>query len=197
VKRPSAKCYIFDERLEAYFRERIALLEGPKPGEDEKKYNQRIQSSNTRKNRILNEVVFPSMANVVYFLEQVASNDELRRSFDPDIKDLFGMRFPEGYTRRDFEFDPHSTKDYYTVFERLLLPLLRWDLDSSAGFRSLMMHVAMQIILFQLQYFTKTQLTSSVRGILGNDLNRASAWIELISNTEELDYSEPNRPILF
>ena len=47
--------------------------------------------SNT-KVTILDEIVFPAMANLIYFFKMVSEHPELQEKFEDDIKDLLGVR---------------------------------------------------------------------------------------------------------
>ena len=72
-------------------------------------------SLRTDKNRILNNIIFPSMSNLTYFFQFIASNSELQEIFDDDIKDLLGLRR-----------ENKKMKEGY-MFENLLTGMLEWD----------------------------------------------------------------------
>jgi hypothetical protein len=54
---------------------------------------QKRQKLKTNKVRLLNDIVFPAMANLTYFFECIANHPELQSIFEDDLKDLFGMGF--------------------------------------------------------------------------------------------------------
>jgi hypothetical protein len=63
--------------------------------------------------KILNNYIFPSMANVVFFFKSIVSYPELREVFEDDIKDLLGVR----------RLNPQSN-NYGFVFFNLLHSIL-------------------------------------------------------------------------
>src|SRR5688572_15137207 len=58
---------------------------------------------------------FPSMSNLTFFFQSVASNSELQKIFDDDIKDLLGLR----------KNNKKMKKGY--MFEYLFVGMLEWD----------------------------------------------------------------------
>ena len=54
--------------------------------------NTQDKSLRTKKTRILNEIVFPAMADLVFFFEAIASHEDLQVRFENDIKDLLGIK---------------------------------------------------------------------------------------------------------
>ncbi len=54
--------------------------------------NANDRSLRTLKTRILDQIIFPAMADLTYFFEVIAEHSELRMLFENDIKDLLGVR---------------------------------------------------------------------------------------------------------
>ncbi|MFZ0512345.1 MAG: hypothetical protein WAM14_12120 [Candidatus Nitrosopolaris sp.] len=54
--------------------------------------NKSDRSLRTQKTRILDEIIFPAMADLTYFFGVLLEHPELQILFENDIKDLFGVR---------------------------------------------------------------------------------------------------------
>ena len=91
------KCFIPSEKLTQYIRDRLQLA---KEMEDldaaEKEFpteiDKRDRSLRTKKTRILDEIIFPAMADLTYFFKMVGQYPDLQILFENDTKDLLGIR---------------------------------------------------------------------------------------------------------
>ena len=52
-------------------------------------YDRQKNNSDRMKVEILNTKIFPSMANLIYFLEMIAKSNELQKGFEDDLKSYF------------------------------------------------------------------------------------------------------------
>ena len=64
--------------------------------------------------RILDKFVFPAMANLFYFFNEISKHPELQESFDDDIKDLLGVR----------RYNPKND-NYGFIFSNLIASILK------------------------------------------------------------------------
>lgn len=81
-----------NDSLANYFEERLQLFkiqdkvkEGKDLSDNDKK---RLSNSARKKNYILNEIIFPSFTNLIYFFETIFQNPKLRELFEDDLIDL-------------------------------------------------------------------------------------------------------------
>lgn len=73
--------------------------------------NSQERSLRTEKVRILDEIVFPAMADLVFFFEAIARNEDLQSRFKSDVEELLGVRHTE-------------LQMYGFMFDRLLRSIL-------------------------------------------------------------------------
>jgi hypothetical protein len=112
----ASNCYTPSRTLENYFEQRLQLEHLGADDTNAVSRNKKIREMNRMKVHILNKIVFPSMANIVYFLETVSKNPELQQVFDDDLKELFGIRYP-------LEF---KDKSYSPIIRRLVEAMIFW-----------------------------------------------------------------------
>src|SRR5215204_4551660 len=92
-KSKETSAYTPSPTLVRYMAERLQLLklerELKEKGQELSKDDKERKKLNTRmKVHILDKHIFESMANLIFFFENIAKNDELRRVFDDDIFEL-------------------------------------------------------------------------------------------------------------
>ena len=56
---------------------------------EEKKLDRQLRVDKTR---ILENIIFPSMVNLTFFLECISNHKDLQNVFDNDLKELFGIK---------------------------------------------------------------------------------------------------------
>ena len=52
----------------------------------------KLKTLRNNKIKILDEIIFPSMANLTYFFNRIVNSEYLGDNFESDIKDLLGVR---------------------------------------------------------------------------------------------------------
>lgn len=82
-----------------------------------------IKVNDKKKVNVLNNHIFRSMANIVYFFEFIYNHQELEGIFDDDVEELLG--FQGSHVKRHKMDD-----DKYLVFLRLLALILDYDNDT-------------------------------------------------------------------
>lgn len=160
------------------------------------------------KNHHLNKYVFPSMANVVVFLEY-ASRKELRRIFDKDVKELL-----LGKSTSEYE------KHYRPIFRRLIHAALSQTVDrkedhtsnkflqedyeelKSDDFKYLLAQMAQQEIGWMMLGVSLARFGSGgiAQSLMKPDMGRAESWLNLLASgvKSESELFDPNnRPVLF
>lgn len=119
-----------EQKLELEQTRRELTEAGKKLSETQEK---RRRALDTKKVEILNNYIFPSMADIVVFLEY-AQKEELREVFGEDIKELFfgiPKTFHKGYSDYfDIKRMPEGHRFHFsTVFSRFLLAAVCWNED--------------------------------------------------------------------
>lgn len=188
-------CYQPDKELVLTIRERLQLEQKKdrltKAGEElSEEEGKRLTALRTATTRRLNEIIFPSMANVLYFTEMCAQHKELREFFDDAIQDLFGIRYEKKYYHKSFS----------PVFRRLLDALLTWsEKESPNDFRLALLELMQRTVFYKSHLFSMGQLGGDVaNSIVQHDMGRAWMWTKLLAKgVEEGMGFDPDRPILF
>ena len=114
----ATNCYTPSETLQNYLNERLQLerIEADVGDAAGTNLTKKIREMSRMKVHVLNKIVFPSMANIVYFLETVSKNPELQKVFDNDLKELFGIRYPHQF----------KDKSYSPIIRRLVQAMTFW-----------------------------------------------------------------------
>jgi glutaredoxin-related protein len=154
-----------------------------------------------RKVHYLNNVIFPSMANVVYFLEMVSKNPELQEEFDDDVLDLLGLRITE-------EMKNKGGNDF--VIARLTRAVIDWTERPSnyehkrkSSFRTSNFRLAAMAVILQMIFYKAIKLSTVEMGgefsniIIKNDFGRAWLWAKLFTKNIEQEVGDPHRPTNF
>lgn len=191
-----------DQSLINYFHDLLHLLEVKKKNDtrgrqvqgkyskDIIKEDQRLRTQKSRK--ILPEIVFPSMANLLFFFEAIDENPELREVFESDIKELLGVR----------RLDP-NIGNYGTVFKRLVGSII------SAGkgfeptdFRVKLMHELHKVIEYKMRgmldsiFWTESSDKSvgadesQISNWVGQDMGRAVSWTGVMASKINDEYDK-------
>ena len=177
---------ILQERLQIEQRKDKLTLAGEELSPEEKQHLRYLQKETVR---ILNEIVFPSMANILYFTEMIAANKELQEIFDDDLKDLLGIRFEQKYRHKSFS----------PVIRRFLDALLTWNKKVDYGnFRYQIFEIIQYSMLQKIMSLSMDEFGMNIaNNIVQNDFGRTWMWGELLAKRVEEDMENPHRPILF
>jgi hypothetical protein len=180
-----------------------------------------------KKVRLLNNIIFPAMANLTYFFECVANHPELQSIFEDDLKDLFGIRHNYEYDLKKNDpllADDNAPKSQEErkyiqnlkimgknpkrgfMFERLISAALTWDLNGkekekndTKNFRLILLGILQNICYFRVQRLLLSDFTTETASIVDNDIGRARAWINLYSSkvVGDADDIPPHRTFKF
>lgn len=96
-----------DEDLVNWFKERLKLIQKKKEFQLKKdageklpnSFYKKMKASGARKTEILDKIVFPSMANLIYFFEAITISPSLQNLFEKDIKNLLDPRFTKDFAK--------------------------------------------------------------------------------------------------
>ena len=92
-----------DKKLVKYMKEKSSLERksstrkarrkvDSKPKRRLRQITTKIRSLQNTKTEVLDEIVFPSMANLIFFFESISRYAELEENFQADITELFGIK---------------------------------------------------------------------------------------------------------
>jgi hypothetical protein len=134
--------------------------------------NSQDRSLRTEKVRILDEIVFPAMADLVFFFEAITRDEDLQVRIRNDIEDLLGIRHNESQT-------------YGFMFSRLLRSILAIGVaeaeetthKSKYDFQLRLNHILQGIVLDKVrQYLPDIFKLQEARIAVKDDIRRAWAW---------------------
>ncbi|MGB7883443.1 MAG: hypothetical protein WBL44_12000 [Nitrososphaeraceae archaeon] len=145
---------------------------------------------------LLNNCIFPSMANIVFFFKYISRYPELKEVFDNDIKDLLGVR------------RENPNKDNYGyIFSDLLRSIIMPELGyyneeklHDKDFRLRLTQILQETVIAKTGIYLIDMFTNESIHVVQNDFNRAKAWVEAVANSagqNAVDSKPPNRPIRF
>ncbi len=125
------------------------------------------------KREILDEILFPAMADLTFFFYTIAQYPELESIFKTDIWDLLGIR------RLDPK--PHLVGGNYAyMFDRLVSGILNFGLSDN-DYRIRLVNLLQELIRLKL-YGPKILDTDRATGLVYGDIGRAQAWTELLAS---------------
>jgi hypothetical protein len=137
---------------------------------------------------VLNKIIFPSMANLIYLLEFINRHSELSSLLDKDIDELLGLKGLHWKTGNADE------RKKYSAFQRMMFSLLSYQNKNTrlAILNIIGLELIQQLII----------LGTEKEPLIGNkiilqDLGRALVWIRYITSGITLDNNRAHRPITF
>ena len=171
------KCYSPHRAIRDYTHKRLKLNErmnkAHEAGEEfSDEINSQDKSLRTEKVRILDEFVFPAMADLVFFFEAVTTDEDLQARFRSDIEDLLGIKHDE-------------SQMYGFMFSRLLRSILAIGVaepeeithKSKYDFQLRLNHILQGIVLDKVrQYLPDIFKLQEARIAVKDDIRRTWAW---------------------
>jgi len=199
--RSPTQCYKPDTRIMQYVKDKIRMCDILK-SKDRSRFSTEDKNFDTKlrqdKKRLLDNVIFPSMANLIVFFEYLEKDPELRDLFEDDVKELFGyVRGPH--------YDKHKgSKVDHDIISRLLGSILKWDINQDPNnFRLDLINKIYKVLDGYLSFLIVTEYRKLPEHIL-HDIERVDFLIKLYSRSynksgnEDVDlYKQCKRPILF
>jgi hypothetical protein len=186
-----------DEELIGYIRKKLNLLQKRQQiidanigGELTSEEESMDKSLRTQKNKILNKLIFPSMANLTYFLECIAKHPELQVVFENDLKELFGLAHSET-----------KGENGGVMFDRLISAALIWNPEAkdaekkdTRNFRLTLLRIIQNNVYYRIQHLLLDDFTNDTASIINSDIGRARAWVDLFAS--RVDNSKDNHKAL-
>lgn len=178
------KCYHPNAQLKDYLKTKLQLeterqryKEKGEPESDALK--KRIRANDAEKVRILDDIIFPSMASLTYFFQVVAFDKTLRSKFDDDLKDLFGIN----------RINPKKTS-YGFMFSIMINSILQLDNRDEVGtksgqnFRVNLMKILQELIQYHFRgLMTELNLPSEASYLIIQDFLRIIGWMSVLEKT--------------
>lgn len=148
------------------------------------------------KKRLLEKVIFPSMANIVVFFEALEKHPEIRESFENDIKELFG--FMKGNKDNQSIYNNN-------IWMRFVNSVLTWDEENDKNnFRLELISELQQIIVNRVTSLSIVKLGEyATVNLVQNDIIRAMVWTKMLASSyldtewERDQKTKPSRPVNF
>jgi len=184
-----------ENRLEVERLQRKAIEEDRSLSEAERK---RVRNSDRMKVHILDEHIFRSMANLIFFLETMSTKSELHDDFREALEDLSGTKisFPDRKSLYP-TFDEWSNKITNTPFERLISAFV--DARSTEIDFKLELTFLMQVAIYDKIVNTvhKRYGEDLMFLMIKEDLRRAVGVLTLMAKTHQRRSIKPSRTIDF
>ena len=172
-----------------------------------KSFHNKIKSSGARKAEFLDEIIFPSMVNLIYFLEALEISPKLKKLFEKDLIKLLDPRFVKDEARSiEMGMNFSSYVFRWNNFARLVSKAVSLDYttkkeeETVKNFRVALLYQLQTIIrdevryIFEKQFGFNGQVTKSALKDFGNTIG----WLALAAKSisDEVD-KEPDRAIGF
>lgn len=172
------KGYTPDKTISNYMRDKL-LFEVKRMKGDVKgalKDDEAYSNLKKRKTDVLNKI-FTSMANLIFFFECVAENDEIRSVFENDILDLLGMR----------RYSPEIERPGY-IFSRFIKSIILTkkipERDEAIDFRLLLIDLLQEALKEKISISLPSVIDSAHGAKMNvlNDFDKTRAWTRMLSN---------------
>lgn len=140
----------------------------------------KLKTLRNKKIKILDEIIFPSMANLTYFFNRIVNSEYLGDNFESDIKDLLGVR----------RLHPNS-ENYAFMFAELVASMITIGPNSiMPNFRLKLLHILQHLIFRKIMNQVKFE-TENAKGAVLIDIERSKVWTEMIASRvkEEYDFT--------
>jgi hypothetical protein len=173
---PILKRYMW-EKLQIEKKKEQAKMGGGGPSEEELR---RFNTIRNDKKRVLEKVIFPAMANLIFFFESIDQEPILNEAFEDDMLELLGIRR-----------NGPSPTNYGLFFVRLFRSILGVKLEyDRKDYRLRLMHEGLKIINSKMGKIIPTvyqNVTGSDYFIkyVSLDMGRALSWTETVSREVE------------
>lgn len=183
--------YSFSVILQNYLEEKLKVeklkIKTAQAGNQLSQIDKRaIKANDKKKVKILNNHIFRSMANLIYFFEFVADHEQLKRIFDNDVEELLGFK---GLYVRGREKD-----EKFLVFERLIGAMIGYTNKNTR----------LQLIKAISRWATKSLLDLAKEidpelgtKIIHHDLDRTEFWAKYCTSEIKQNTNNPHRKLGF
>jgi len=190
IKPQETKSYQPSTRMKSFLEEGAELLE---KGNSHRSWQ--------RKKVSLLDNIFQSLADLIYFLETLATNPELREVFEKDLVDLLDPRTggKVGGLPYSIALDQTGIQLMGTNLVRLIYASLIPRQSDYKNFRLTLMTQIQVIIFEKLWYIMQEEygMTNQITKSVFSDMRKAVGWVAMLSKPKEFLKDNPNRIINF
>ena len=194
-------CYTPDADLIDFLKERLDLLKKQKRGERSTLKDSILKRNNdSTKVYVLNNYVFPSMANLITYFESIGNNPELQEDSEDELKELL-----LGWNKNDKSETPVS------AFARLANATISWEYKKDPfNFRLSLIYAMQEAIRSKLPSFAKKDFHKNYgqfrwtvsEKMIGEDMERAISWAgfyarNTLDSKTQKKLENASRPVLF
>jgi hypothetical protein len=197
LKYMKEKSHFSRRKQQLELRRKDERKEGKKLTDEQKKEIQeelegiegKLRTLKNTKTKVLDEIIFPSMANLTFFFDAISKDPELERTFNSDISQLLGIR----------RLHPRPW-NYAFVFVKLIHGMISTTDDYKQNdFRIRLIHELQKLIRTKFQTLSLTTFPIgqfSAFKIVNQDIDRVLAWMEMISSkiNDEYDFENMLNP---
>jgi len=204
------KSYIPDETLVAFFQDWLHIhqkrdkltKEGSELSDIDKK---KLRELDRRKVYILDNIIFPSLANLTYFFEAMSSSVRLNNAFEDELKEILDSRkakeqarFGGGGTR--FQSGVYRENNLVRLLNGMLeIPMKNYsDEQQVDDFRLGLIHQILNIIGDKMDILLDHEYSSSqIWMSFYNDYKRMLGWSALLARSVKDEPKEYDRKLGF
>ena len=166
------------ERLQLLLRRRRLTLEGKELDEDDERVERRLR---VKKNRIL-ERTFQQMADLIFLLESISTDEELAELFEDDLKELIGIRYEE------------KVPSEWAQKTSLIRLVGAFTASNNSYCKTNAIHAILSTSLDKLEGDLRRRFESKdVFNVVKTDLDRVRAWNNFNREAESKDDGIPHR----
>ncbi len=168
-------------------------------------FQNRLKSSGARKAELLDEIIFSSMANLVFFLEALEISPSLKTLFEKDLIKLFDPRFSKDDAKiREMGINTSSYRFRWNNLARLVSNILSLDIGTSQvisrNFRVALIYQMQSIIRDETKRLLDTEygFTGQITKAALKDFDSTMGWLALLAKSVSEDAEkEPDRALGF
>lgn len=151
-------------------------------------FGRKIKESSARKSQILDEVIFPSMANLIYFFECVNATPKMKELFEKDIINLLDLRkvkdsvnlVNEGSVPWVHTFEENN-------FARLIYNIMSFDTEwkDKIDFRVAVLYQLQLIINAKVEHLMKNEFGSEGQIAKSSkvDFDNVVGWLAMMAKS--------------
>jgi len=194
----------FQKRLALEHERKEFAEKGQKPT---KSFHNKIKSSGARKAEFLDEIIFPSMTNLIYFLEALEISPKLKKLFEKDLIKLLDPRFVKDNARgaeMGMNFSSYAFR--WNNLARLVSKAVSLNYTTGKeektvkNFRIALLYQIQSIIRDEVDYIFRKQFgyMGQVTKSAMKDFDSTMGWLAFAAKSisDEVD-NEPDRVIGF
>jgi hypothetical protein len=191
----AANCYRYEPKLEEYLIETLRLQNAEEENSKEpgnkisnKHKREKVKNQNVKVD-VLDKIIFPSMANLIYLFEYMNKHHELDKILNKDIDELLGLKGLHWKAH----YNADERKKYY-AFQRMMFSLLSYQNKNTR--LAILNTIGLEIISQLINLGTEKERLIGNK-VINQDLGRALVWIRYITSGITVNNDRAHRPITF